>query len=478
MPRSNMLILFNSNICVRETFLTQHLFFALGDTMKTPLLKILPFLIMTTFLMTGCNQKISATATAAKPTVTTQELEPTGPVYKGTVLGKSIKAKQISIAIGKGEAAKIITVSFDELTKGIEHAARGYKATIIYEMRDGVPFATVIKSKLARLPQGVTIISPADMHTLIKGNSDFLLIDSRPAKRYSASHLPGAISLPVCETQELLQNLPKDKDKLLIFYCGGPTCGMSPKSAGQADKAGYKNIRIMLAGESAWIKAGFPTYADYGFVCRGNNVIVDLRSKEKDASSRIPRSVNMPFSEFTDYYNEIPVKAPVILYSDNSEETMSALRILRTSGYKKISLVEGGFRGWTGVEGNLLTEGPVVTDVRWHRILAEGEVSVAEFKKALQDPTAAVILDVRTDDEVKEGKFAGSQHIPLERLRKEIDHFNSSIKGMMKGKKIYIHCTTGARAEMAYKELKKHDFNAYYLVAKVKCEGSDCSIEE
>ena len=179
---------------------------------------------MASFLVSGCNQPgTKATATAAKPAISAPAQKQTGPVYKGKVVGKSNKAKQISIAVGKGKAAKTIMVSFDENTKGLEHAAKGHGAIIAYEMRDGVPFATVIKQKLAKLPAGTTIISPADVNDLIKSGKDFMLVDSRPGARYSASHLPGAVSIPVCEMQELLQNLPTDKDKLLIFYCGGPT---------------------------------------------------------------------------------------------------------------------------------------------------------------------------------------------------------------------------------------------------------------
>ncbi len=252
---------------------------------------------------------------------------------------------------------------------------------------------------------------------------------------------------------------------------------MSPKSAGQAVKAGYKNIQVMLAGEPAWIKAGYSTYANYGFVCRGNNVIIDLRSPEKSAAARVPRSVNMPFASFEDTYDEIPIKAPIVLYSDNEEETIAALRILQAEGYKKISLIEGGFHGWKRVGGRLV-KGPVVTDVHWQRILAEGEVSLAEFEKAMKDPNEAIILDVRTRDEVSEGKIEISQHIPLDELCKEMDQFICNIKDMQKGQKIYIHCTTGARAEMAYKELKKRGYNASYLVAEVECDGNDCSIEE
>lgn len=191
--------------------------------MKKTMSRLIPFFIMASFLVSGCNQDTSSTVTAAKPAVSTQATKPQGPVYKGKVVGKSNKAKQISIAIGKGKKAKTVMVSFDENTKGLEHAQKGHGAIIAYEMRNGVPFATVIKQKLAKLPPGVTVITPEDVKALVDSKKDHLLVDSRPGKRYSASHLPGAVSIPVCEMQELLQNLPKDKDKLLIFYCGGPT---------------------------------------------------------------------------------------------------------------------------------------------------------------------------------------------------------------------------------------------------------------
>lgn len=185
--------------------------------------RFIPFFIMASFLVTGCNQNVKSTATAAKPAVSTEAKKDQGPVYKGKVVGKSNKAKQISIAVGQGKDAKTVMVSFDDKTKGLEHASEGEGAVIAYEMRAGIPFATVIKPKLATLAPGVTAITPTEVKALLDGNKDFLLVDSRPGARYSASHLPGAISIPVCEMQELLQNLPKDKEKLLIFYCGGPT---------------------------------------------------------------------------------------------------------------------------------------------------------------------------------------------------------------------------------------------------------------
>ncbi len=245
---------------------------------------------------------------------------------------------------------------------------------------------------------------------------------------------------------------------------------MSPKSAGQAVKAGYTNIRVMLAGEPGWKKAGHPLLASYGQVCKGNVVLVDLRSAEKDARRRIPRSISMPFAEFEDNFDDIPVKAPVVLYSDNMEETLTAINILNENGYKKVSMVKGNLQGWTKL-GGMLEKGKVQTDVTWKRILARGEVALETFMKAVEDPEEAFILDVRTADETAEGKISTAKAIPL-------DEVCSRLGEIPKDMKVYVHCTTGARAEMAAKELKKYDYDAYYLVAEVECDGDGCEFEE
>ncbi len=249
-------------------------------------------------------------------------------------------------------------------------------------------------------------------------------------------------------------------------------------SAGQAVQAGYKNVYVYLDGEPAWSKAGNPTYAGYGFICQGNNVVIDLRSTNKATESRIPRSVSMPFDTLEEVMDEIPLKAPVVLLSDNEQQSLAALKLFKEEGYKKVSLVEGGYYGWKRLGGKLI-KGPVITEVTWKRKMAPGEVSVADFQKALANPAMAVILDVRTNEEVKVGKLKGSQHIPLDQLCSRMDEFLSNIEGLTKKQHIFIHCATGARAEMAYKELVKNGYvNAKFLKAEVSCEQNDCDIDE
>lgn len=245
---------------------------------------------------------------------------------------------------------------------------------------------------------------------------------------------------------------------------------MSTKSAGLAKKSGYKNVRVMLAGEPAWIKAGYPSYASTGFVSKGNIVLIDLRSAEKSAVVRIPRSVSIPFATLDDRIDDIPMKAPVVLYSDNTDESMKAAKKLRKEGFKKVSLVYGDLKRWLKADSNP-ESGPVVTEITWTRKLGKGEVTVADFEKAASGADSkAVILDVRTSDETNSGKYKNSIPIPLDELAQRTGELPMD-------KKIYIHCSTGARAEMASSELRKKGFKSFFLVADVECEGSECEIE-
>ena len=246
---------------------------------------------------------------------------------------------------------------------------------------------------------------------------------------------------------------------------------MSTKNAGLAIKDGYKNVKVYLQGQPAWVKAGNLLYASKGNISKGNIVLVDLRSNKKSEAGRIARSVTVPYDTLEDRLDDIPIKAPVVLYSDSAEEAADAVEDLRDEGYKKVALVAGNYAGWVKAGGKTVT-GPVVTDISWKRKLGKGEVGKADFMKAASGADAgAVILDVRTADEVSAGAFKNSIAIPL-------DQVGARLAEIPKDKKVYIHCTTGARADMAAQELNKNGYKAFYLVADVECEGNDCEVED
>lgn len=82
------------------------------------------------------------------------------------------------------------------------------------------------------MPAGVSVISTDALKALVdKGPEagNYLLFDSRPAGRFHAATIPTSENLTDTEMAKLDQEgkvatrLGEDKNKLLIFWCGGPT---------------------------------------------------------------------------------------------------------------------------------------------------------------------------------------------------------------------------------------------------------------
>lgn len=246
---------------------------------------------------------------------------------------------------------------------------------------------------------------------------------------------------------------------------------MSTDSARVAAEAGYTNVKVLLAGVPGWKKAGNHIVASQEFVETGNIVLVDLRSEDAYAKGHIPRAHSIPFADFPDAEWDLPenTSAPVVVYGDNAAK---ASKMARKWGYKAASVYEGGVNTWVKA-GKKLDTSASPDEIVWVRILEPGEVSIADFVKASKGQLpGAVILDVRTSDEIKEGMFANAIHVPL-------DEIGAKMATLPKDKELLIHCTTGARAEMAFQELKKAGFKTRYVVGNIECDPAEgCEISE
>jgi rhodanese-related sulfurtransferase len=81
------------------------------------------------------------------------------------------------------------------------------------------------------------------------------LLDANGTESFQAGHIPGAIDFEA-QQKNLASVLPKDKNALIVAYCGGPQCKAYQSAAQAAQKLGYKNVKHLSAGISGWEKAG------------------------------------------------------------------------------------------------------------------------------------------------------------------------------------------------------------------------------
>ena len=162
-----------------------------------------------------------------------------------------------------------------------------------------------------------------------------VLVDSRPKRaKYDKGHVPTAISIPDSQFDKLQDQLPQDKAKTLVFYCGGLKCPLSHKSAKKAIALGYTNVNVFSSGYPAWkevagasaatavptqIKAGKEEGSiDIGVfenILKENPdsiLLIDVRDPEEFAAGAFKTAVNVPSDKLEDEIKSLPSNKPIV----------------------------------------------------------------------------------------------------------------------------------------------------------------------
>lgn len=105
---------------------------------------------------------------------------------------------------------------------------------------DGVIDVTEVKQKLDR-------------------GDDFILIDVREPHEYQIARIPGAKLIPLGELPKHLNELDANAD--IVAHC--KTGGRSQKAVDLLKQNGFKNVRNMTGGITAWSDKVDPTVPKY-----------------------------------------------------------------------------------------------------------------------------------------------------------------------------------------------------------------------
>ena len=84
--------------------------------------------------------------------------------------------------------------------------------------------------------------------------NEVILIDVRPEIEYQAGHLPGAVSLPIDQLDERIEELPTGKT--VVAYCRGPYCVYADQALEELSKRGWQVARLE-EGVAEWQEAGY-----------------------------------------------------------------------------------------------------------------------------------------------------------------------------------------------------------------------------
>ncbi len=84
------------------------------------------------------------------------------------------------------------------------------------------------------------------------------LVDVNGSESYNKGHIPGAIDYIATEDQ-FASKLPKDKNALVVAYCGNERCQAYRQAAAKAKELGYTNVKHYSKGIAGWKSAGEKT---------------------------------------------------------------------------------------------------------------------------------------------------------------------------------------------------------------------------
>jgi len=393
---------------------------------------------------------------------------------------ESAAFKSLSMQIDVGAAApqilrfdpkslKVIDAGVDKTPEHLREVKKRHEVQVTFVEKDGVKVASEVRFKGPAKIDPANLIDYAGVAKLVAegpAKTPYTLIDSRPLLRFQEGAIPSAIHLPFIGFDKFVDRLPKDKDQLVVFYCGGITCTLSPNSLKKAKQLGYTNLRVYREGEPEWKTRNYlvttPAFVKAAYVDRDiPHVMIDARSPGDATSGHIKGAVSVVAGKEGAVLKSLPpakLNAPLIVYDGRGgEDAVMVAKALVKAGQQNVLVLKEGMIGWQAAAYPIESGTPALTKIAYAPKPRAGSIPMAEFTTlATKTPPDVLILDVRNPDEASAGMIKGALLIPDEELV-------ARMAEVPKDKRIVTHCLTGIRAEMAYHKLKEAGYKAAFL---------------
>jgi rhodanese-related sulfurtransferase len=118
------------------------------------------------------------------------------------------------------------------------------------------PAPAAAPAAMADAPVNAPTINQAELKALVDANN-VTLLDVRDAESYLASHIPGALQIPLSRVEGEVPYLPKGKP--IVAYCTCPADEAAIEAVQILEHAGVRGARVLAGGLQEWTRLGYPT---------------------------------------------------------------------------------------------------------------------------------------------------------------------------------------------------------------------------
>ena len=206
-------------------------------------------------------------------------------------------------------------------------------------------------------------IEPGELKALIDKGADLTLVNAMSPIECLDHRIPGSICLPAEEVEQKADRLPKDKDRMLVFYCEGALCHRSTLASDAAGKLGYTHRVLLKGGLPEWKRAGYetesvkrvprlpiraikPAELKNRLAEKNDLLIIDVRSEEFFEKGHIEGAVNAPFYRLHTSYPELPRNRPVLVVDQRGFRSFLAASYLAWKGFPDVTRLFRGMVEW------------------------------------------------------------------------------------------------------------------------------------
>ncbi|MEW6407766.1 MAG: rhodanese-like domain-containing protein [Patescibacteria group bacterium] len=227
------------------------------------------------------------------------------------------------------------------------------------------------KQKITSAPANITIneekktnlktITTSELREKINKKEKIILLDVQKEENFTQKHLPGAINIPASQLDSRKNELPRDKE-IIVIGAGEKidTCQICEKAAESLISFGFSDVRHYKEGIAGWGESGLPLITEITATYKNINseqlkqkiddkeniLIVDLRDKKEYEQEKIPNAISMPFVGILKRIDELPSDREIIFYDKTSQGSNLIVEELTKKGMINVTNLVGGFLAW------------------------------------------------------------------------------------------------------------------------------------
>jgi hydroxyacylglutathione hydrolase len=188
-------------------------------------------------------------------------------------------------------------------------------------------------------------------------NDGAVLVDARPVDRFAASHIRGAISIPLRPVFASWLGWLAPADRPVIIVRDRQQD--SAEIAWQAIKIGYDNVAGELdGGMNAWASAGndatsIPLTPASELDGR---LVLDIRQLSEYLDGHLPGAIHIELGDIPQRTADIRDE-PTVVMCGHGERAMGAASVLEAAGHRGLAVLDGGPQDWVRATGGKLEIG-------------------------------------------------------------------------------------------------------------------------